>query len=139
MRIQEVTLEYIVKDVSNTIIFYQTLLGFELLASEADNGKMSWALMQKGNFKLSFKSAKKIREEAEYFKSLQIGGTTNLVLKVENLHLAYEKIKTKCELLNHPHLTPCGQTEFSLKDVNGYFITFEQPMKVASKAAPSLS
>ena len=128
MKINSIVSEYIVDDVEETLHFYATLLGFKVVASEGAHDHLTWALLRNGSFRLSFKSLEKVNKEVPFIQDFPIGGTVSMVLQVSDIQLAYKEIKAKCELLNHPHLTACGMTEFSVKDPNGYFLTFEQPM-----------
>ena len=127
MKINNIVVEYVVEDVEATIAFYQQLLNFKLEVFEKENDHMYWAKLVKENFQISFKDAKKINGEYSFIKNVPIGGSITLVLQVDDIHETYAIIQQKCELLNHPHLTACGATEFSVKDPNGYFITFEVP------------
>lgn len=129
MQIKSITLELMVYNVDNTVSFYQQVLGFQLIAMEDDENLPYWCLMQKGSFLLSLKRADRLKSEMEYFSEMDIGSSTALVFQVDDLEAYYEEVQKACQLLNHPHLTPCGNTQFSMKDNNGYVITFERPNK----------
>jgi len=126
MNIKEITLELMVKDVDETIHFYKEVLGFELLASEQDGGKSYWAKMSNHGFGLSFKEEQRLKREEEYYKDQGVGGSLAICFDVEDLEGYHGQVEQKCDLLNHPHLTPCGATQFSMRDNNGYLLTFER-------------
>ncbi len=126
MKIKGVVVELMVKDVDKTIEFYQKVLGFTLIASETENDSTYWALMHMGHFKLSFKEEKRLKREVPYFDKLPVGGSSAICLKVDQLENYYALVSSKCELINHPHITPCGSRQFSMLDNNGYILTIEK-------------
>ncbi len=127
MEVNSIVLEYVVNNLEESIEFYKDILGFELLMWEKEEEEMYWAKLKKGSFELSLKQRARINEELPFMKEVVTGGTITMVLQVDNVLEAYEKVSQQCQLLNYPHLTPCGATDFSMKDPNGYFITIEQP------------
>lgn len=123
---KSVVVELMVRDVNETIKFYQDILGFTLLVKEEHDGKTEWAKMELGAFQISFKPDYKMVEEVEYMQNKEMGGTLSVCIGVENLVEHYQAIQHKFEMLDYPHLTPCGSTQFSMLDPNGYVVTFEQ-------------
>ena len=126
MKINGTIIELMVNNVKETIEFYRNMLGFELVASDEANGVVYWAELQLGSFRLSLKEASKHKSEAPFLKDVSIGGSVVLCFQVADIQEAYIKMEAKCQTLNHPHLTPCGAMDFSMLDVNGYVLTFEQ-------------
>ncbi|MEM7549901.1 MAG: VOC family protein [Bacteroidota bacterium] len=126
MKATEIVLELMVKDVQETIQFYSEILEFELEAKEEDNGKLYWAKLSNHGFSISLKEEGRLKSEEEFMKEYKVGGSFSLCFQVDDLEHQYERVKVKCELFNHPHLTPCGATQFSMKDNNGYVINFER-------------
>lgn len=127
MKVKKIVQEYIVRDVDQSVQFYETVLGFTLVVSEKEGEHMYWAKLANGNYEMSFKKKERVDREVEFMREVPIGGTCTMVLEVDNLVETYNEVQQQCEMLNHPHLTPCGASEFSLKDPDGYFITVEQP------------
>ncbi|WP_185154099.1 glyoxalase/bleomycin resistance/extradiol dioxygenase family protein [Fulvivirga sp. M361] len=126
MKVNQIAIELIVRDVAETVEFYQSTLGFELLVSEEEEGKMYWAKLEMKGFYVSFKEEQRLKKEVDFMKDHPIGGSIAICLQVEDLTGFYNKVSEACELLDHPHLTPCGATQFSMKDNNGYIITVER-------------
>ena len=125
--INEITIELMVPRVEQSVHFYQEVLGFELLAKEEeDQAGIYWALMSLNGFRVSFKEERRMKKEVEYLKDSKIGSSAAICFRVDDLEGHWEKIKYKYDLLNHPHITPCGSTQFSMKDLNGYLLTFER-------------
>ena len=127
MKVSEIILELMVKDVEETLSFYQDILGFELLANEVDaDGRIYWAKLQFNNFLISFKDEKRLKEESEFMRGRQIGGGIAICIVVDDINTIHNDYSKKFRMLDHPHITPCGATQFSIQDNSGYVITFEK-------------
>lgn len=126
MQIKEITLELVVKDVNESVAFYEKLLEFDLLATEPKEGTFEWAKMKRGDFLLSFKQSQKIRKEVRIFSDKEIGGTLAICIQVAGSEALYQRISDKVEVVNPPHLSSCGLNEFSILDNNGYLITIDE-------------
>ena len=119
-------LELMVKNVSESVDFYTDILGFELVADEKENGMTYWAQLRLSDFILSLKEEDRIKKEVEFMKDRKAGGGAIICIQLREIEEFYTQLEEKCRVLNHPHLTPCGATEFSMQDNNGYVITFEK-------------
>ena len=127
MNVNGIVLELMVVDVSETIDFYDKALGFALEASERDQaGRVYWAKMSFGHFVVSFKDEQRVKGESLFMKERQVGGGIAICILVEEINDLYVQLQRRFDMLDHPHLTPCGATQFSLLDNNGYVITFER-------------
>ena len=127
MKTKEIVLELVVKDIQASIDFYSEVLDFEVIAQEHDDkGNAYWAKITNDGFSISLKREDRVKAEEEFMRDVSIGGSVSICFEVEDLEEQYEKVKRRCELLHHPHLTPCGATQFSMKDNSGYIINFER-------------
>lgn len=126
MHVTTTSIELMVDDVPLTLSFYQQVLGAKVLAQEEESGLLYWALVDLAGTRVSFKNAVRLRKEATFFRDTTVGGAIALCLNVDDLQASYAFVQQACDTLDHPHLTPCGGKQFSLKDNNGYVITFEQ-------------
>lgn len=130
MSVNQVILELMVHNVDETIDFYQNALDFELEACEKDgDDRTYWAKMSYNGFMISFKEAERLKDEVVFMRDVSVGSSTALCIQLgedESLESYYQELETKFRLLDHPHLTPCGATQFSMRDNNGYVLTFEK-------------
>ena len=127
MVVNEVILELMVKDVSKTVKFYTEMLGFTLLASEEDDQNQTyWAKVRFRDFLMSFKEEKRLRSESQFMAERQVGGSISICVVVDEIEPVHAELENQFKMLDYPHLTPCGATQFSLMDVNGYILTFEK-------------
>lgn len=111
MKANEIILEFMVKDVAETIRFYQEALTFELVASEAGASQMLyWAKMKFSNYYISFKEEQRLKRESSFMVGREVGGSIALCFVVDDLEGIHRDIQSKFKTLDHPHLTPCGAT-----------------------------
>ena len=113
-----------VSDISATIAFYQNL-GFSLTARVPDQGDPVWAMMNNGQVNMMFQSFKSI-EGMLPVVSRTNGGSLLLYIRITGIRAFFEKVKDKGEVLSGLEKTFYGATEFSIRDVNNYMLTFAE-------------
>jgi len=113
-----------VSDISATIAFYQNL-GFSLTAQVPDQGDPVWAMMNSGQVNMMFQSFKSI-EGMLPVVSRTNGGSLLLYIRITGIRAFFEKVKDKAEVLSGLEKTFYGATEFSIRDVNNYMLTFAE-------------
>ena len=126
MRVTGSLLELMVADVTASVNFYVDVLDFEVIAEEFEAGKRYWALAELDGFKISFKEQKRLLKEVPFLKEKPLGGTAVICFQVDDLEGYYNLVKSRCALLDHPHITPCGARAFSMLDNSSYVITIER-------------
>jgi uncharacterized glyoxalase superfamily protein PhnB len=114
-----------VNDINATIKFYQQL-GFKLIVTVPETGNdLVWAMMTKGNVTFMFQTFVSLGEELPDI-SRQDGGSLLLYIKLKNIKAFFEEIKDKVTILHGLQKTFYGATEFSIKDINNYVLTFAE-------------
>lgn len=126
MQIRQSIVELTVQDVEKSIDFYQHLLGFEKVAEDRHGGTTYWALLHLNGFQMSLKETAKQQQESPFLRDQATGGSMLLCFHVEDINATYAQVVAHFKTLNHPHLTPCGATDFSMKDLDGYVLTFQE-------------
>jgi uncharacterized glyoxalase superfamily protein PhnB len=112
-----------VNNVSTTMHFYSKL-GFKPIMTVPENTEEpDWAMMQNGNVTLMFESMKNIEGRLPEI-SRQDGGSLLLYIKVKDINALYELLKDQVTILQDLQKTFYGATEFTIKDCNGYVLTF---------------
>jgi uncharacterized glyoxalase superfamily protein PhnB len=112
-------------DMKATLAFYQ-LLGFTKTMSVPEDGdNLVWAMMVNGNVTFMFQSFESLGEELPEI-SRNNGGSLLLYIDVKNIRDFFEQIKDKVTVLKGLDKTFYGATEFSIKDNNGYVLTFNE-------------
>lgn len=114
-----------VNDINATIDFYK-ILGFTLTMSVPDKGPdYIWAMMNKGNVNFMFQTFESLGDTLPDIKR-ENGGSLLLYINVKEIQTFFEEIKDKVTVLQGLEKTFYGATEFSIKDVNDYVLTFAE-------------
>ena len=122
-----------VNNIAETVSYYQTNLGFDLLMC-VDESKNSgnvidpektyiWAMIKNGDVEIMLQEANSIKEEGSDFFE-KIGASVSFYIAVADANAFYEEIKDKVEIYREPETTWYGQREFYVRDINGYILGF---------------
>ncbi|MCF8239857.1 MAG: hypothetical protein K9J16_00620 [Melioribacteraceae bacterium] len=118
----------IVENVNETIEYYKKFIGFELIHTVPDEGTFNWAMMKHGEINLMFQSVESIIAELPQFSGQLNSRGCALFMVVEGLEQMYRKIKDDVEVIKPFEKTFYGMNEFTILDINGYFLTFAEPV-----------
>lgn len=113
-----------VKDIYKTIDFYKQL-GFELTMTVPETGDYVWAMMTCGNVTFMFQTFSSLADELPEI-SRQEGGSLLFYIKLKNIRAFFDNIKDKRIVIKEMEKTFYGATEFSIKENNGYILTFAE-------------
>ncbi|MCC8427193.1 VOC family protein [Mucilaginibacter sp. UR6-11] len=112
-------------DMKATIAFYQ-LLGFKITMSVPEEGDdLVWAMMANGPVTMMFQTFESLANELPEI-SRTAGGSLLLYINLKNIRNFFEQVKDKVPVLKGLETTFYGATEFSIKDNNGYVLTFAE-------------
>jgi uncharacterized glyoxalase superfamily protein PhnB len=100
---------------------------FKLSQTVPDEGQFQWAMVKNNNVNLMFQSIDSLRNDLPQFEELEPGGGLTLFIEVENLEELYNNVKDNVEVIVDFHKTFYGMNEFSIRDLNGFLVTFAQP------------
>lgn len=124
---KSITPNIFVEDISKTIKFYENL-GFELVSKVPSENDVVWAMMVCGDILIMFQTFESIDGELSEV-SRRNGGSLLLYIEVENVEELFDKINNKVEVLKGLEKSFYGATEFSIKDINNYVLTFAKNEK----------
>ncbi|WP_223818064.1 VOC family protein [Mucilaginibacter rubeus] len=114
-----------VNDINQTISFYE-LLGFKVTMSVPETGTdLVWAMMTNGSVIMMFQTYDSLGEDLPDIQRTD-GGSLLLYINLKNIRAFFEEIKEKVTVLKGLETTFYGATEFSIKDNNGYVLTFAE-------------
>lgn len=119
-----ITPNLMVKDVQETISFYQQHFGFAVLTTVPEKVPFSFALVQAGEVQLMFQEEHSLKEEYPVLNTKQPGPGLTLYVKVQDVQHLYEQVKDRVKVLKTPHKMFYGATEFAVQDNNGFVLTF---------------
>jgi len=113
-----------VKDINKTIDFYRQL-GFELITTVPDKGDYVWAMMTCGKVTFMFQTFDSLADTLPAI-SRQDGGSLLFYIGLKNIRTFFDSIKDKATVVKGLEKAFYGATEFSIKDNNGYVLTFAE-------------
>ena len=114
-----------VKDLKATMAFYQ-MLGFTTTMTVPDTGdEPKWAMMVHGKVTLMFQAFESLGDDLPEISRTD-GGSLLLYINLKNIRGFFEDLKDKVTFLTGLETTFYGATEFSIKDINGYVLTFAE-------------
>jgi len=113
-----------VSDLQKTIEFYK-MLGFDLAVTVPDTGDPVFAMMVCGSVTFMFQSFDSLGDELPEI-SRQDGGSLLLYIQLKGIRALYERIKGRVTVLKGLEKTFYGATEFSIRDINNYVLTFAE-------------
>lgn len=119
---ESLTPNIFVSDMHQTVEFY-TILGFTITASVPDQGNFNWVMMTNGGVTIMFQTFVNLGNELPDIKRIN-GGSLLLYIKLKNIGVFFESIKSKIQVIQEMHKTFYGATEFAIKDCNDYILTF---------------
>jgi uncharacterized glyoxalase superfamily protein PhnB len=107
-----------VPDVRATVDWYKSI-GFQLVRTNQADGEMDWAKLSFGNSELMFSAAGKAsaarRREVDLY--IAINGVDEL----------FGRLEKQVEVVEKPYDSFYGMHEFTIRDCNGFWITFAEP------------
>ena len=112
-------------DMKATVAFYE-LLGFKVTMSVPEEGdELVWAMMVNGAVTMMLQSFESLADDLPEISRTN-GGSLLLYIDVKDIKGFFERIKDKVTVLKGLEKTFYGATEFSIKDNNGYVLTFAE-------------
>ena len=109
-----------VPDVKATADWY-TSIGFSLVRHNQEDGEINWALLSFGSSELMLSTGGKPSTERRR--------EVDLYVHADNVEDLYRRLKGRTELVVDIYDAFYVMREFSIRDINGFWITFGQPIQ----------
>jgi uncharacterized glyoxalase superfamily protein PhnB len=113
-----------VNDIHATVEFYE-ILGFTVITAVPEQKNPIFVMMACGGVTFLFQTFASI-ENTLPLVNRSNGGSLLLYIKMKNIRAFFEKINDKVTVLHGLEKTFYGATEFSIKDINNYMLTFAE-------------
>jgi len=107
-----------VPDVRTTRDWY-TSIGFTSIRHNQEDGEINWALLSFGSSELMFNIGGK--PSADYRREV------DLYVHTDHVDDVYRRLKDRVQVVEDPHDTFYGMREFTIRDINGFWVSFGQP------------
>ena len=137
MKFQKLTPNFSVRDVRETVKFYQDILGFkfemavpdgstEIENEISDKGEYEYAMVSKDEVYLMFLKYDSFEKDIPVLKGFPQGASVLFYIDVEDIDELYNKLKECVEIAKELETTWYGMREFYIKDCNGYILGFAE-------------
>jgi len=113
-----------VKDIKKSVDFYKKL-GFKTTMSVPEKAPFVWVMMKCGNVTIMLQTLKSLGKDLPEIKRTA-GGSLLFYINIKDIRKFFKKMKGKVKVLSELEKTFYGATEFSIKDVDGYVLTFAE-------------
>lgn len=121
---ETVTTNIMVKNVKETIAFYEEKLGFQKVLSVPESGDvLNFAILVKDKISIMLQEQHNLIEEYPALNTEEIKPTFTLFITVSDVAALYEELKDKVTLAKELHKTFYGKGEFAVFDNNGNILT----------------
>ncbi len=122
---ESLTVNLFVRDINKTIAFYKQL-GFEITMTVPEQGDPVWAMLVNGGVTIMLQTIASIGNELPDIDRTKSGGSLLFYIRLKNIRTFFEQIKDKNEVVKGLEKTFYGATEFTIKDIDGYHLTFAE-------------
>jgi uncharacterized glyoxalase superfamily protein PhnB len=125
--LQSTTPVFLVDDIAATLRWYQETLGFE-----ADpfppSPPHAFCILRKDAIEIFLQQLAGYRKTDRYQE--RDGGVWSVYLRTNGVQALYEAVRGRAgvTVIQAPHRQPYGQTEFEIRDPNGYVLVFAEPV-----------
>ncbi len=121
---ETITTNIMVKNVKETIKFYEEKLGFQKILIVPEEGEiLNFAILNKDKISIMLQEQKSLVEEYPTLKTNEIVPTFTLFITVDNVSSVYNELKEKVKVAKELHKTFYGKDEFAIFDNNGNILT----------------
>jgi len=125
--LNSLTPNLMVNDVEETIEYYTDVLGFTLLMTVPETGKLDWAMVKRNDVVMMFQSSKSLKEGVPRLAGEKPGGGLTFYIKVDRITEIHEELfNNEAEIISDLDSTFYDTIEFSVADLNGYILTFSE-------------
>jgi uncharacterized glyoxalase superfamily protein PhnB len=127
MKLNSLTPNLMVNDVEETVEYYTDVLGFTLLMTVPEIGKLDWAMVKRNDVVIMFQTKKSLSSDLPRMAGEKPGGGLTFYIKVDRITEIHEELfNNEVEIISDLESTFYNTIEFSVVDVNGYVLTFSE-------------
>lgn len=121
---ETITANIMVKNVKETIEFYEEKLGFSKVLSVPEEGEvLNFAILNKDKISIMLQEQENLLSEYNTLQKGEIIPTFTLFITVDDVLKMYNELKDKVKIAKELHKTFYGKDEFAIFDNNGNILT----------------
>ena len=121
---ESISANMFVNNINATVEFYK-ILGFSVAMTVPEQGDPVWAMMTCGRVSFMFQTFASLGDALPDVRR-QDGGSLLFYIKLKGIRAFFERVKEKVTVLQGLEKTFYGATEFSIRDINGFILTFAE-------------
>ncbi|MCG8307208.1 MAG: hypothetical protein MI975_07420 [Cytophagales bacterium] len=137
MKANKLTPNLEVRNIKETVNFYQSVLGFSLTMAvpESQDGIESslladkeyiYALVSKDNVEIMFQRSDSFKQDVTLAKDLPLGASVSFYMEIDGIESFYKAIKDRNTKPTELKTAWYGMREFYMNDNNGYILGFSE-------------
>lgn len=120
----------LIEDVRGTVAFYREVLGFELVMTVPETAPFEWALVRRGEVELMFGARAGFAGVLPSASGVgSFGSALTLYIDTEEVAALYGRLRSEVEIVHDLHVTSRGTREFSIRECNGFILTFGEELQ----------
>ncbi|MCD7973198.1 MAG: VOC family protein [Candidatus Azobacteroides sp.] len=124
--LKDATPNLMVKNVKETVEFYQQILDFDLVDAVQHDTHWEFAIVCSGNVMFMFQEEVSLKKEYPQLCNFSKGGGLTFYIHVADIEALYKKLESRVTIVKEMHITFYGSKDFAIEDCNGYILTFSQ-------------
>ena len=129
MKLENLTPNLMVEDIRQTINYYHGVLAFQTVATMPESGEeLVWALLKKGDVEIMLQEEDNLKKDLPELRHEKIGGGFTLFIKMSGVNEYYDYLYSSADIVDQIKDTHYGMREFTIRDINGYYLTFAEPI-----------
>ncbi len=123
--IEKMTTNLMVEDVDSAVDFYENILNFSTsIKVPGKEGRSQFAILKLNEIDLMLHQRESMIEEYVALATNKVNPSASLYMSVSNFDEFYNDIKSKHSIYIDLHETFYKSMEFSILDIDGYVVTF---------------
>ena len=121
---ETITTNIMVKNVKETIKFYEEKIGFQKILSVPEEGEsLNFDILNKDKISIMLQEQENLISEYPTLKTNEIVPTFTLFITANDVLAIYNELKDKVKIAKELHKTFYGKDEFAIFDNNGNILT----------------
>jgi uncharacterized glyoxalase superfamily protein PhnB len=130
MKLETLTPNLMVEDIGQTINYYHGVLSFKTVDKmPADGGELIWARLKKGDVEIMIQQEDNMKADLPEIRHEKPGGGFTLFITMSGVDEFYKYLYTTADVVDQIKDTYYGMREFTIRDINGYYLTFAEQIK----------
>lgn len=117
-----------VSDIESSIKFYTEMLNFKVVEYYPDDRNPRWVAIQIGNQRFAMGNTFKNINHKYHPHGIN-GSGVHFYIIVDNIEEVYQELESRVSIIDKLEKKPWGNTEFAIKDPDGYLISFSDSNK----------